>query len=248
MQARPSGSGDPSDLTLVSADGTRLTCTRESLCPASGLLLHQQSDGTLHTLLFTRADEDGATLALLLQFLEHVTVDCGPASAHLYVRVIALLQRHNCPRVIGHLTLALERALRQGHLPRALAFCLGAVADDGALCAAALACDEPPNAPHAYGLLDLDALPLEVVQAVPPVYFWLLNRAFRRRINNKTSWAELATWFEREASRVKVNVSGSHAEILRDNEACAYVTDDMRRSLELALSSKGSSPKNGTGV
>lgn len=170
----------------------------------------------------------------------HVTLDCGQASA--YVRVIGLLQRHHCGTTIRHLAHALERALRRREIPRALAFCLGAVAEDSALCAAALACDEPPTAGHAYGMLDMDALPLEVVAAVPPLYLWLLNRAFRRRINNKTSWAELGAWFERESARI--HVTGSHADLLRDNETCAYVTDDMRRSLELALSSKGSSKSN----
>lgn len=188
----------------------------------------------------TRPDEDSTTLALLLQFLEHVTIDVAQGTA--YVRVLSLLARYHCPNTAKHLCLALERELRLGRLPRPLVFCLGAVAEDASLCAAAIALDEPANSGHAYGMLDMDTLPLEVVQAVPAVYMWILNRAFRRRINNKTSWHELATWFEREV--VRVQVSGTHAELLKRHEECVYVTEDMRRSLEMALAN---SPKNSNG-
>lgn len=193
---------------------------------------------TNRTIILTRADEDAAAVALLLQFLVHVTIDGGQAAA--YARVIALLQRAHCPAVVQHLCLALERTLRQARLPRPLAFCLGALADDATLCAAALACDEPPGAPHAHGMLDLDGLPPDLVDSLPPAYLWLLARVFRRRANNKTSWTELAGWFEREAARPRARAApqaASHAAIIKDNAECAYVTDDMRACLELALSS-----------
>lgn len=216
----------------------------------SSLSSERGSEGSERVITFHRPDEDGTTLHLLLQFLEHVTID--PQQAGAYVRVLSLLERYHCPNTAKHLCLALERELRLGHLSRPLVFCLGAVAEDAFLCAAAIALDEPSNSGHAYGMLDLDMLPLEVIEAVPSVYLWILNRAFRRRINNKTGWNDLAAWFEREVARSKV--SGTHAELLKKNDECRYVTEDMRRSLEMALatskSSNGSpkSLKNGNGL